>query len=453
MLLRFGVANHRSIRDYQEVFLTASKSIKRSGHTFPVPVLKESAVPIVAVYGSNAAGKSNLIDAMDEIQRAIIRSHQHLSATGTIPRHPFQLDGASKREPTRFDCTFTLEERDVEEQSNAASDCVYEYGFEYTKSEFKREWLYRMVRRERLSTQKLFERTTENGEVVVRPGPELRGENSKIASLTRPNSLFLSAAAQNNHPTLTKLFHHFSAHWTVVLSEENMSDFEVATSLTDYEHFEDLLALVRRADLGITGVEVEDEPFSEQQLEFAEDIAQAVSKRIDSTSSSESVSDFFRDAFSNRKRARFKHSADGGEVVTFGYHMESKGTRTLISLLIPALEALSQGSLLAVDELDTSLHPDLALAFISLFTDRDSNPNGAQLLFSTHDVTLLSCDLLGQDEIWMADKNREGVSKFTPLTDFNLRSRDDIEKAYRNGRLGGVPTIDDFAVDVLNAAE
>ncbi|MDE2742708.1 MAG: AAA family ATPase, partial [Gemmatimonadota bacterium] len=146
-------------------------------------------------------------------------------------------------------------------------------------------------------------------------------------------------------------------------------------------------------------------------------------------------------------------SSDGGNGATFGYHMESKGTRTLISLLIPALQALSQGSLLAIDELDTSLHPDLALAFISLFANRDSNPNGAQLLFSTHDVTILSCDLLRQDEIWMADKNRAGVSKYTPLTEFKLRSRDDIEKAYRNGRLGGVPEIDDFAVDVLSASE
>ena len=78
MLLRFGVANHRSIRDYQELHLSASKRIKRKGLVIPVPTLKEGAVPIVALYGGNAAGKSNLIDAMDEIQRAIVRSHNML---------------------------------------------------------------------------------------------------------------------------------------------------------------------------------------------------------------------------------------------------------------------------------------------------------------------------------------------------------------------------------------
>ena len=133
-----------------------------------------------------------------------------------------------------------------------------------------------------------------------------------------------------------------------------------------------------------------------------------------------------------------------GRTRTLGYDSESKGTRTLISLLIPALEALSRGSLLVIDELDTSLHPNLAQAFVSLFNKKDSNPHGAQLVFSTHDVTLLGGGLIRQDEIWMTDKNREGVSKFTPLTDFKLRSRDDIERAYRRGRLGGVPATDDF---------
>ena len=119
---------------------------------------------------------------------------------------------------------------------------------------------------------------------------------------------------------------------------------------------------------------------------------------------------------------------------------------TLVSLLIPALEALSRGSLLVVDELDTSLHPSLARAFVSLFTKEDSNPHGAQLVFSTHDVALLGSGLMNQDEIWMTNKSHEGESQFTPLTESKLRSRDDIEKAYRIGRLGGVPAGDDFFI-------
>ena len=88
MLLRFGVANHRSIRDYQELFLSASRRIKREGLVIPVPTLKEAAVPIAAIYGPNAAGKSNLIDAMDEMRRAVVGSHKSLGATDRIRKEP-----------------------------------------------------------------------------------------------------------------------------------------------------------------------------------------------------------------------------------------------------------------------------------------------------------------------------------------------------------------------------
>ena len=151
MLLRFGVANHRSIRDYQELYLSASKRIKRKGLVIPVPILKEHAVPIVAIYGANAAGKSNLVDAMGEIQRAIVRSHKSLDATDRIPRTPFRLDDMGGARPTRFDCTFTVGARGTEERDPRAPESVYEYGFEYTETEFRSEWLYRVVRKERQS--------------------------------------------------------------------------------------------------------------------------------------------------------------------------------------------------------------------------------------------------------------------------------------------------------------
>ena len=92
----------------QELFLTASKKIKRRGLSIPVHTLRESVVPVVAIYGPNAAGKSNLVDAMDELQRAIVRSHVKLGAQESIPRAPFLLDDYSKETPTRFDCTFSV---------------------------------------------------------------------------------------------------------------------------------------------------------------------------------------------------------------------------------------------------------------------------------------------------------------------------------------------------------
>ena len=443
MLLRFGVANHRSIRDYQELFLSASKRIKREGLVIPVPTLKEDAVPIAAIYGPNAAGKSNLIHAMDEMRRAVVGSHKSLGATDHIRRAPFRLDDEAESKPTQFDCTFALGQQGADGRESDQPESVYEYGFEYTATEFCREWLYRIVRKERQSTQVLFDRETRDGKVYVKVGSRLPGENRTIANLTRPNSLFLSAAAQNNHPLLTELYRYFVENWVILLEGEEMDEMLIANRLAEYGHLGHLVELVSQADIGISGIAVKEEELSEKGLEFAQALTQLMEKYVEGV---DSMRDSLFGELSHPKQLRFSHTTSGGSTRTLGYNSESKGTRTLISLLIPALVALSRGSLLVIDELDTSLHPDLARAFVSLFNKKDSNSHGAQLVFSTHDVTLLGSGLIGQDEIWMTDKNREGVSGFTPLTDFRLRSRDDIERAYRHGRFGGVPTADDFLV-------
>ena len=438
MLLRFGVANHRSIRDYQELLLSASRRIKREGLVIPVRTLKEAAVPIAAIYGPNASGKSNLIDAMGEMRRAVVGSHKSLGATDHIQRVPFRLDDATEGKPTQFDCTFTVGQPGSDGQGAGQPESVYEYGFEYTATEFCKEWLYGISRRERQSTRLLFERETRDGKVRVKFGNQFPGKNRTIANLTRPNSLFLSAAAQNNHPWLTDLYRYFVENRVILLEGGAMNEMRIADRLAEYKHRGHLMKLVNQADIGIGGIDVEEEEFSEEEFETIQGIIEVTIKEDDP------LRDFVLGKMRHRKQLRFSHASSGGRNRTLGYDSESKGTRTLISLLIPALEALAQGSLLVVDELDTSLHPDLARAFVSLFNKEDSNPHGAQLVFSTHDVTLLGSGLLRQDEIWMTEKNREGASRFTPLTDFKLRSRDDIERGYRHGRFGGVPTADDF---------
>ena len=448
MLLRFGVANHRSIRNYQELFLTASRRIKRQGISIPVPVLQQAAVPVVAIYGPNASGKSNLIDALDEIGRAIVRSHQALAATDPIPRIPFLLDSNTAKEPTRFDCTFTIPETTDEKQNNDHDAAVYEYGFEFKSREFTREWLLRTTRKERLSTQKLFERHTKDGQTSIDFGSRLRGENKTIANLTRPNSLFLSAAAQNNHPQLGPLHAYFASRWKTIpnagLMPGPMNDLMVAESLSNYAHLDQLLPLVSQADLGISEIKVEEQETEESQVGLLEEVFEVVSKHVKESDEDVSSRESFLDRIRRRKKLSFIHATSGEFPHSFDYGMQSKGTQTLISFLIPALEALAKGSLLVIDELDTSLHPDLTRAFVSLFSKAETNPSGAQLIFTTHDVTLLSSGLLSQDEIWISEKDNAGVSRFTPLTDFKLRSRDDIEKAYRNGRFGGVPASDEF---------
>ena len=226
-----------------------------------------------------------------------------------------------------------------------------------------------------------------------------------------------------------------------------MDEAAVVKRLVDYPHMKQLLQLVQQADVGITDIDLQEVQPSQLHLDIAQNVAGVMSELVRPEIDTEAFSNHVLDKIRDTKRLRLAHSASEG-TMAFGYNLESKGTRTLISLLIPALEALSTGSLLVVDELDTSLHPDLAKAFVSLFNRENSNPHGAQLIFSTHDVTLLGSGSIQQDEIWMTDKDRDGVSRFTPLTEFRLRSRDDLERAYIDaGRLGGVPSADDFFLE------
>ena len=126
------------------------------------------------------------------------------------------------------------------------------------------------------------------------------------------------------------------------------------------------------------------------------------------------------------------------------YDLESRGTQRLAALAIPLLNAIAAGQLVAVDELDASLHHRLTAALVRLFKSK-TNQHGAQLITTVHDITLLR-DELELDDVWLAEKDNEGVSHFTPLTDYRIRSRDDIERVYREGRIGGAPVIGDLAI-------
>ena len=428
VLLRFGVENHLSIRDRQELVLTAAKQIKRRGHVLPVPILQEDAVPVAVVYGANAAGKSNLVHAIRAMRDHIVMSHKSLDAGDPIPRHPFLLDQASVDKPSRFDCMFT-----IDDHSASASQEVYEYGFAFTKAEYVHEWLHRIVRHKRQTTQMLFDRKTKNGETQVDFGSRLRGENRAIASLTRPNSLFLSAAAQNNHPQLGAIHWQFAEHWQPLQGEPVQS--QIAESFDGFAHQDAFMELMRQADLGVVGTELEDYEPTEADRERVRKFSRAVAELVGSSLESD-------EQFQQFKLFHFEHASGDGQR-PLDFDLESRGTQRLAALAIPVLNAVAAGHLVVVDELDASLHHRLTGALVRLFKSA-ANCHGAQLVTTVHDTTLLR-DELELDDVWFAEKDRAGVSRFTPLTDYRIRSREDLERVYRDGRIGGAPVIGDLA--------
>ena len=238
------------------------------------------------------------------------------------------------------------------------------------------------------------------------------------------------------------------------LFQRFLRESSIAEKFSNFQNQEKIKDIIKQADIGITDISVREVDFLEDQPEAIREILTEDFNLIKSEIASQVPM--------TTQKLRFNHSTADGKPKVLKYDLESRGTQVFLTLLLPALHALSEGSVLVIDELDISLHPDLSRSLLSLFYRKTSNPHGAQLLFSTHDVTLLNSDILQRDEIWFLDKNADGASRLTPLTDFKLqppeklKHRDieqnyrDIEQNYRLGRFGGVPSTREFLVD-LNA--
>ena len=192
MLLRFGVSNRLSMRDRQELALTASSLKDPTGGLIDCPPAPSGSVlPAVLIYGANASGKSNLVDSIRIMREMVLGSHRKGNLGGGVQaRRPFALDPASPQNPTRFDVDFVME------------GVRYHYGFEASDEAFLSEWLCAFPRGYRRT---LFEREGSDFHF----GRALGWQNRTITALVRPNSLYVSAAAQNGHEMLSRVFAYF----------------------------------------------------------------------------------------------------------------------------------------------------------------------------------------------------------------------------------------------------
>ena len=412
MLLRFGVSNHLSIRKFQELSFVAS-SLKDPGEGLIACAAAPGGfvVPAVAIYGANASGKSNLVDALGTMRGMVLGSQAHWKPDGGVPRHPFALDPACSETPSRFEIDF------------AVDGVRHHYGFEASDTAFESEWLYVFPKSYR---RLLFER---NGD-EFRFGRALKGENATIARLTRPNSLYLSAAAQNGHTLLSSIFNYFTSIHGVggVTVDGPMAAMLFAKRDLDWR----TIKFLQQMGTGVTGYRRKEMRIREQRREIQEGlldlIKEAGGERLD-----------FAEWLSNPVVVELEHRSRDDEPMYFSLDLESAGTRRLLMALGPAFQVLDEGNLLFIDELDASLHTRAAEAVLNLFCSPTNNPKGAQIIATTHDTNLLNAPALRRDQIWFIEKDSGGATRLYPLTDIRTRKGDDFERGYQQGRYGAAP--------------
>lgn len=376
--------------------------------------MRHGVLPAVAVFGANASGKTNLLNALLHVANAVRFSHVQLRPDEGVPHTPFELDADSRRGTSRFVVDFVID------------GVHYAYEFEHNAERFLAEQLYEMPEgRPRL----LYERSGQE----FRFGAALKGQKKLISELTRPNSLFLSAAAQQNHEQLKPVFKWLaSIRSTRISSDLGFPLFSEKARILRPENRDLVVELLRKADLGIEGMEVQKfEPSTPRT--FGDELPQEIF--------SEKFLASLERTPANLREVRLRHRGVGGSY-SLDLEAESRGTKILVGQLETILMVLETGGLWVMDELDASLHPALSNEVIGLFTSQRSNPNRAQILFTTHDASLLGS--LRRDEVVLVEKGQDGTSSILSAADFKLRKRDDLRTVYEQGRLGAVPLVGDL---------
>jgi hypothetical protein len=414
MLINFSFGNFRSFRDIKSLSMEAGR----------VDDLTESVIekdgfcllPVAAIYGANSSGKSNVFKAMGVFRYIVIRNSK-LDPGDTLFQDPFLLDVQTQEAPTVFEIQFLLD------------STVYRYGFEYLSTEIDSEWLYERKIEPNSKEHVLFYREGEDFTLSTKYFPE--GKNKK--ELTTKNRLFLSLVAQLNGNISQKLIKYLRRCNTI--SGIEGGGYE-KLSLEMIEHhsegYQEAMELFKKLDLGFTEIEVEEKEVPnglKERLAALQDInpEKLQDAKVYETYTTHNVYD--------------KEGKVVGHTKFSAENFESNGTNKVISFSGPLFNTLLKGKVLFVDELDAKLHPMLTRAIVRLFMDKETNPKGAQLVFTTHDTHLLDKEYLRRDQVWFTEKDATEASDLYSLLEFKERNDRNFEKNYIEGRYGAIPFI------------
>jgi uncharacterized protein len=426
MLIEFRVENHRSIRDEQALTMRAGgQDDPADGRPRRVAGYADPLLPAAALYGANASGKSNVLSALGFMRSAVVGSHRAWSPDDGVPREPFAW-GENAKQPSLFEITISL------------AGTRYQYGFVADDEQFLEEWLHAWPGKRK---QTWFARDLEK----FKFGESLAGENRLIEQVTRPNALFLSAAVQHKHEQLTPIYSWFRNLHGVNIRGRRSSVLRIATDQLLARGIEAWFSSTRQLDLFGEDESDGGQIGSFRDLLRAADVGILDIKLDKDPGEPPTLTSLARPA---RPRVLVRHSSNVEEA-WLPLEEESDGTLTLFRVGPVILDALQVGGVVLVDELEASLHPLLAIQILKLFNDPVRNTKNAQILFTTHDTSLLGTiagePAMRRDQVWLTEKSKDGATCLYPLTDFKPRREENIERGYLQGRYGAIPFLGGLA--------
>ena len=416
MLLQFNFKNFKSFRDDTTLDMTATKISEYEKHI--IKFGGEQVLPIAAIFGANASGKSNVVEAFRYMHQYVLFS---LNYGGDAPKKtkdgfarptPFIFDSNSKDAESFFEVYF-IDDKDEKEKT-------YNYGFAIDSFGVTEEWLNVKAKTAK-EANRLFYRNRKTNELDL-SGFSNKVKDNLVIALEK-ETLLVSLGAKLKVDKLKFIQDWFiqneftdfgkpieNVFLSSIVPEDFATDVNVRKKVVDYlSAFDDSIV-----DFKVEVIKGETEDDKKLRID-------AVHKML-----------------------------DGNGFASIPLQHESAGTLKMFSLYQWVNDVLTTGGVLVVDELNAKLHPLLVRVFTQTFLNKYLNPNNAQLIFTTHDSWQLNANLLRRDEIWFTDKQNNGVSQLYSLADFvdedgvKIRKDENYEKNYLLGKYGAIPTLKYF---------
>lgn len=416
MLLQFNVKNFMSIKN--EIVLSLSATPDKKHRDSLLCIDKEKVLPSIAIYGANAAGKSNIFKALTAAI-LLVRNSNYMQVNMNIGLVPFLLDDESRKDKTKLDFKFIH------------NGVKYEYGFVADQFNIYEEYLYEY---KTARPTMIFERTNINDFKFTALNSELK----QYVEKNTHNKLFLCTATAWNCQLTKNAFMWFVENIDTYTAQNiqitNQYFQEIEKHSNDEEFKTLLLEMLKHADINISNYD-----FTSQEIKDKSKIMLPPGIALNA----EMVEEMLRNAREYKLTTHhIVETKEGIKDFELDIEQESDGTKLMFAYAPIIIDALRKGRTIVIDEIDSCLHPVLLAYLVSIFNDHKLNKNGAQLIFNTHDVNLLDLDKLRRDQIYFVEKNNEnGITDLYSLVDYSPRNSENIRKGYMQGRYGAIPVI------------
>ncbi len=429
MIISFSVENWMSFRDPTTFSMVASRERQHGERVPKLGKYQTRVLPIAAIYGGNASGKTNFFKALNFAKTLVIKGTRPDSL---IPIETFRLDAEGRSRPSRFAFELLIDET------------IYDFSFAVTQKAVLEE---RLVKITSTSEKVLYDRRDGNLNFDTLLAKDMFLQFTFRG--TRDNQLFLTNSVSQNIDDFRPVYNWFENTLVLVAPDSRFDLFEI---FLDEGHplYTAMNEMLPRLDTGIAHLGSEEIPLENISIpeplktELQEEVKEGIAVRLLMEPQTNRIVVTRKDGELIAKRPVTFHPKSDGTESRFEIYQESEGSQRVIDLLPAFLELSAQVSqkVYVIDEIDRSLHPLLIRQLLEEYLSNCSIETRSQLLLTTHNVMLMDQQLLRRDEMWATERDEVGVSSLFSFSEYkDVRYDKDIRKSYLQGRMGGIPHI------------